>query len=132
MSPTLHWLARHFHLLVSAAIVLPVGLIYGIAPTTLLPQHLDIPVITIDQSNMLRAIMCLYLGISTMWLMGMWKPRYWKPATQLCILFMWTLAAGRLLSMILDGLPSGGFLFGVTAELILGGYALWRLRMAAE
>ncbi len=37
--------------------------------------------------------------------------------------------SGRLLSMLLDGLPTGGCIFGVIAELFLGGLAgfqLWR------
>jgi hypothetical protein len=51
---------------------------------------------------MLKAIMCLYLGISIVWILGIWKTKYWKTATQLNILFMY-LAIGRMISMLMDG-----------------------------
>lgn len=72
--------------------------------------------------------MCLYLGVSLVWLLGIWKDKYWKSATQLNILFMLTLATGRLLSMVLDGLPTEGYIFGVIAELAIGLYAVYQLR----
>jgi hypothetical protein len=108
--------------------VVPTAIIYGSAPSTLLPRHLDIQVTTVDLSNFLRAIMCLYLGISFIWILGILKIEFWKIATQLNILFMITLGTGRLLSMVLDGLPSGGYIFGVIAELVLGFYSAYQLK----
>ena len=72
--------------------------------------------------------MCLYLGISFVWLLGILNCKYWKTATQLTVLFMLTLALGRLLSMVLDGMPTGGYIFGVTAELFLGLFSLRQLK----
>ena len=125
MKDKINWIFKNLHLLVSAAIVIPTGIIYG--SPTLLPEHLDIQVQTVDLSNMLNAIMCLYLGIGFVWLLGVWNPGYWKNATQLNVLFMLTLGIGRLISMALDGLPSGGYIFGVIAELVLGFYAVYQL-----
>ena len=76
--------------------------------------------------------MCLYLGVSAVWIAGVLKPNYWKVATQLNILFMLTLGTGRLLSMAADGLPTDGYIFGVVAELSLGMYALYQLRVSAK
>jgi hypothetical protein len=128
MKNTLNWISRNLHLIISLSIVVPTAIIYGSAPSTLLPQHLDIQVTTVDLSNFLRAIMCLYLGISFIWILGILKIEYWKIATQLNILFMITLGTGRLLSMVLDGLPSGGYIFGVIAELVLGFYSAYQLK----
>ena len=102
----INWILKNIHLIVSIVIVVPTAIIYG-APSTL-PKHLDIVVNTIDLSNMLRAIMCLYLGISLVWLFGILINTYWKIATQLTVLFMLSLASGRALSMLLDGLPTAG------------------------
>jgi hypothetical protein len=77
---------------------------------------------------MLKAMMCLYLGISFVWIMGIWKSNYWKNATQLNILFMLALATGRLLSMLFDGLPTKGYIFGVIAEFSLGIYSIYQLK----
>ena len=119
---------KNLHLLISTCIVIPTALIYGVSPTIFLPQHLDITVTTTDLSNFLRAIMSLYLGISYIWILGIFKNKYWKMATQLNLLFMATLGSGRLLSMFLDGMPSGGYIFGVIAELVLAYYAFFQLR----
>ena len=126
MKNKIHWFLKNIHLIISLAIVVPTAFIYG--SPSMLPEQLDIQVTTIDLSNMLRAIMCLYLGVSVVWLLGIWKNSYWKSATQLNILFMLTLATGRLLSMLLDGLPTGGYIFGVIAELSIGLYATYQLR----
>ena len=120
-----NWLINNIHLIISIAIVVPTGIIYG--SPAVLPDHLNIEVLTVDLANMLKAIMFLYLGISAVWVMGIWKTRYWKIATQLNALFMLTLATGRLYSMIMDGIPTNGYIFGVTAELILGVFALIQL-----
>lgn len=109
-------------------IVVPTALVYGFSPATLFPQYLDIQVATIDLSNFMRAIMCFYIGVSIIWFLGIFKTNYWKLATQLNLLFMSTLATGRLLSMLLDGMPSGGYIFGVIAELLLAIFALYQLR----
>ena len=119
---------KNLHLIISLAIVVPTGVIYGCAPSTLLPRFLNIQVVTNDLSNLLRAIMCLYLGISLVWLLGILNCNYWKTATQLTVLFMLPLASGRLLSMVLDGMPTGGYVFGVTAELFLGLFSLYQLK----
>lgn len=126
MSDKLNWLFKNLHLLISISIVIPTAIIYG-SPSVLKAQ-LDIQVNTIDLSNMLKAMMCLYLGISIVWILGIWKAKYWIRATQLNILFMLSLATGRGLSMLMDGLPSGGYIFGIIAELVLGLFSIYQLK----
>ncbi|WP_034886060.1 DUF4345 domain-containing protein [Gillisia sp. JM1] len=126
MTDKINWIFKNLHLIISLLIVMPTAIIYG--SPSILPEHLNIQVNTIDLSNMLRAIMCLYLGISLVWILGIWKIEYWKNATQLNILFMLTLAIGRLLSMILDGLPTGGYIFGLVAEFVIGLYSIYQLK----
>jgi hypothetical protein len=117
---------RNLHLLLSVIIVIPTGIIYG--STSILPEYLDIQVNSIDLSNMLKAIMVLYIGISIVWILGMWKIKYWRKATELNILFMLTLGIGRILSIITDGIPTNGYIFGVLAELIIGIFSIYQLR----
>ncbi len=129
MNNNLKWIFKSLHLIISLSIVVPTAIIYG--SPSVLPEHLDIQVNTIDLSNMLKAIMCLYLGISLIWALGIWKTKYWKIATQLNVLFMLTLATGRALSMIMDGFPTGGYIFGIIAELLLGLFSLYQLKKYA-
>lgn len=122
----MHWISKNSHLIISLSIVVPTAIIYG--SPSILPEHLDIQVNTIDLSNMLKAIMGLYLGISLVWILGIWKSEYWKRATQLNILFMLTLATGRALSMVADGLPTGGYIFGIVAEFTIGILSIYQLK----
>ncbi len=120
------WISKRFHLIISVLIVVPTAVIYG--SPAMLPNHLDIAVSSTDLASLLKAIMGLYLGISFVWILGIWKVRYWKVATQLNILSMLSLAAGRLLSMAVDGLPTGAYVFGIIAELAIGLSSIVQLR----
>ena len=126
MTDKINWIFKNLHLLISLSIVLPTGIIYG--SPSILSQQLNIQVNTIDLSNMLKAVMCLYIGVSIVWILGIWKKEYWKRATELNILFMLTLAIGRALSMVMDGVPTGGYVFGIIAEFILGIYSIFQLK----
>jgi hypothetical protein len=61
-----------------------------------------------------------------------WKTKYWKTATQLNILFMLSLAIGRMLSMLMDGFPTGGYIFGIIAEFVLGSYSIFQLKKYSQ
>ncbi len=126
MTDKLKWIFKNLHLIISVLIVIPTAIIYG--SPSILPAFLNIQVNTNDLSNMLKAIMCLYLGISLVWITGIFKTDYWKRATQLNILFMLTLATGRVLSMVSDGLPTEGYIFGVIAEYGIGLYSIYQLK----
>ncbi len=121
-----NWIFKNLHLLISVIIVMPTGIIYG--SKSILPKYLDIQVNTTDLSNMLKANMILYIGISIVWILGMWKTEYWNKATELNILFMLTLGIGPILGIVMDGLPTNGYIFGVIAELIIGLFSIYQLR----
>ena len=126
MKRKINWILKNLHLLISLSIVVPTAIIYG--SPSILPKYLNIQVNTVDFSNMLKAIMCLYLGISIVWILGIWKTQYWKIATQLNILFMLSLAIGRVLSMLMDGFPTGGYIFGIIAEFAIGFYSIFQFK----
>lgn len=114
---------KKLHLIISAAIVVPVGLVYGAKPDLLFEVSLQSP----DEFSIFKAIMGLYLGFSFFWLLGIFQKQFWKAATISNMIFMLGLAFGRLVSMFLEGLPSTVFLLGTVGELVLGGYAYYQL-----
>ena len=130
MKSKINWILKNLHLIISLSIVVPTAIIYG--SPSILPKYLNIRVNIIDFSNMLKAIMCLYLGISIVWILGIWKTQYWKIATQLNILFMLSLAIGRGLSMLMDGFPTGGYIFGIIAEFVLGIYSIFQFKKYSQ
>jgi len=109
------------HLIISVIIVIPVALIYGFKTNLLF----DIDLNTVDEHNFFKAIMGLYLGFSSLWVLGIFKPAYWKLAIISNIIFMLGLGLGRIISMCLDGFPTFIYLFGAFAELFLGLYGVW-------
>jgi hypothetical protein len=119
---------QNIHLLISTVIVIPVAVVYGLFPKTILPQLLDFSVETTDLTNVFRAIMGLYLAFASLWILGMFKPNYWKAATISNILFMAGLAFGRIISLFLDGFPSTVFLMGTAGELVLAIFGMAELQ----
>lgn len=108
------------HLIISVCVVIPVAFVYGFYPQLLFQS----PVTEINQQNVLKALMGLYLGFSVLWLMGILNPNYLKPALISNLVFMLGLGMGRLLSVCVDGIPSTLFILGTAGELVLGFYGL--------
>lgn len=119
---------KNLHLIISVLIVIPAALFYGLFPNETLPVLFDFEVQSTDLKNVFRAILGLYLAFSTFWIMGILKPDFWKMATLSNFIFMIGLVSGRMLSMILDGIPSPAFSYGIIGELILAIFALYQYR----
>ena len=69
--------------------------------------------------------MGLYLGTVVLWVIGIFKSFYWRIATISNVFFMIGLALGRIISLLVDGVPSIFFSVGLALELTLG---LWGIR----
>ena len=119
---------KNLHLSISLIVVVPAALIYGLRPGITLPWLFDFQVVSTDLNNVFRAVMCLYLSISVVFYLGIVRPGLWKTATILNIAFMGGLGLGRVLSLLLDGLPSPAFALGLLGELVLAFYALFQLQ----
>ena len=113
---------KNLHLIVSAIIIAIIAFTYGLSPNNILPKFFDFNVESIDLKQILRATMGLYLGMVVLWLMGIFKPAYWPIATICNVVFMLGLAFGRIISFVVDGIPSIAFSVGLALELTL---ALW-------
>jgi hypothetical protein len=119
---------KDLHLILSASILIPVALGYGVAPKMVLPMLLNIRVETVDMLNICRAIMVLYLAMSVLFLMGIFNKKYWFTATITNVFLMGGLALGRILSLVLDGMSSPIFLWGTLGEMVLAVFAFSQLR----
>lgn len=116
---------RTLHLIVSTLIIIPVGLAYGLYPQKVLPLLFGFNVEAVNLVNVFRAMMGLYLGMSAIWILGIIKSGFRVTATISNIAFMGGLALGRLVSMVVDGVPGIYFLIGFIVEVVL---AVWGLR----
>lgn len=116
--------SHNIHLLISASIVIPTGILYGFKSDL----QFELYPKTIDEFNFYKAIMGLYLGFSALWIFGILKPQFLKTAILTNIVFMLGLGFGRAISMLTDGVPTFGYKFGIIAELLLGLYGIWVLK----
>ncbi len=97
--------------------LVPVALSYGVDPAAVLPKTMDIAVAGTDQTEMLRAIMGLYLGMTTFCAIAAFKPEWRHVAVIWAVFFMFSIALGRIVSLIVDGVPSRILLFYMVVEL---------------
>ena len=107
-----------FFLLFIAIGVFPVSLVYGGNPAVSMPNFYAIEVDTVNLSNILRAIMGLYIALCVFWVIGARYEKLRLPALWSLAIFMTGIASGRTLSLILDGMPSPLFIFYLGVEVI--------------
>jgi hypothetical protein len=105
---------------------------YGAKPTESLDALFDITVDTINLTRIMRAIMGLYLGMVVVWAWGAFDERLTTPALVSCAVFMLGLAAGHILSFILDGMPHWLLVYYAILEVLLGVFAVALYRQKAS
>jgi hypothetical protein len=93
------------YLLLFVLFVVPIALNYGLTPATTLPKALDVTVSGTDLTHIFRALMCLYLGAAVFWAIAAFRP-VWQRTVIWAVFFAFSLAAGRLISLVVDGIPS--------------------------
>jgi hypothetical protein len=115
---------QNLHFYISIPIVITVAFTYGFQPNWLF----DIQPNSIDEHNVYKAIMGIYLAFASFWCLALVQKYYWKAATISNILFMCGLAIGRLISFAFDGIPSLLLCLGCLGELTLAFYGFYLLK----
>lgn len=115
-----------FYLLCMAVLIVPIALSYGIDPAAVLPKFLNIEVVGTDQTQIFRALMCLYLGASVFWVIAAFKPEWRRVAVIWAVIFALSLAVGRVISLVVDGPPSRLLDLYLAVEVLAG---LWGIAL---
>lgn len=115
-------------LVVTAIGLTPIALIYGIAPEKTLPWLFGIDATGVDTRHVFKAFMGLYLALAGFWVAGAIKPELRYPALWSVFIFMVGLAFGRILSLVVDGWPSGILMFYLLLEISFGAMGWWLLK----
>ena len=92
-------------LVVAAVGLVPIALGYGLSPVDSMSMLFSIDASTVNASHIFRAVMGLYLALVIFWLFGALRTSLRLPALWSLTVFMFGLAAGRALSLLLDGMP---------------------------
>ncbi len=106
----------------------PIALSYGAMPSTSLDMLFGIKTETTNLTHIMRAVMGLYFGMVVLWLWGAFSASMETPALVACAVFMLGLAAGRLLSFLVDGPPHWLLIVYAGLEIVLGLLAIALLR----
>jgi hypothetical protein len=107
-------------LLSVALFIAPIALNYGLFPARSLPLFLTIPELSTDQTHIYRGVMCLYLGVGLFWAVSAFKPEWQRVAVITAIGFAWSIAIGRVISLIVDGWPSPLLIIYLGIEIAAG------------
>ena len=107
-------------LLVGAIGLIPIALSYGLIPEQSMAYLYDISVSSINLTHILRAVMGLYLAMLLFWFIGAFNTQLRQAAIYSLIIFMLGLAFGRIISLIIDGVPNSLLLIYLALELLLG------------
>ena len=108
-------------LVLVAISLIPLGITYGAHPAfNLLPiSFLDeVEINSIDHANIFSGIMGLYVTMAIFWILGALKKSLTIPALWSLVIFMTGIGAGRAISIIADGMPSGPYLLFLLLEVI--------------
>jgi len=119
---------RRLFLIIAAVGLTPIALAYGVAPASSLPHLFGFGVESINLTHIFRAVMGLYLALVAFWLAGAFSPQLTVPALWSLVVFMFGLAGGRVMSLLLDGFPHWLLFAYLLAELAFGAIGLKLLR----
>lgn len=112
--------AQQAFLLIAAAGLTPIALSYGAVPGTSLPYLFGLTVDGVNVTHIFRAIMGLYLALVVYWIVGAFNDDLTAPALWSLVVFMLGLAAGRAVSLLLDGIPHWLLIGYLLAEIAFG------------
>ena len=111
---------RQIFLLVTAIGLMPVALSYGLLPERSLGLLFDVSVSNVNGTHIFRAIMGLYLALIAFWIIGAFKIEVRQAALYSLVVFMLGLAAGRALSLVVDGMPHWLLVVYLGLEIVIG------------
>jgi hypothetical protein len=114
--------------------LVPIALGYGAKPSVTMDALFGISVDTTNLTHIMRAVTGLYLGMVVLWLWGASSKQMTVPALVSCAVFMLGLAAGRIVSLVLDGMPHWLLVVYAVLEIVLGliAVALYRGHISEE
>ncbi len=122
-------------LLITGLILLSIGVTYGTVPegSMNLLYGLQMAKPGDNLIHMLRGFSGLYLAMGLFWIIGSTKKTLINPALWSVVIFMSGVAAGRLVSFVVDGIPTFyGFNLFFVCELVLAAIASGFIRSDAK
>lgn len=106
-----------------------IALLYGVSPRWFFDTFLvDSQTPSIDQSHILRAVMMLYIALGLFWLYSAFSDIYRDAGIVVLCVFCGGLVTGRIMSVVVDGIPSPLLILYIVMELSIVPVCIWLLR----
>jgi hypothetical protein len=112
--------------------VMVVALGYGASPEFFTGTLLGSAAADTNTSHILRAVMGLYIANGLFWLYGAFNAKARDYAIAAFGLFCASLLAGRILSLLIDGMPSPLLLVYTGIEVVSIPMSIWMYRMGED
>jgi hypothetical protein len=122
---------KQVFLIGACASVIAVALCYGLAPSWFARAFLGIGELPTDIKHVLRAVMGLYLALGLYWGWAAFNREQADAAVVSILVFNAGLLAGRVVSIVADGMPAMIFLAYAAIEFTVLPVACWVLRRPA-
>ncbi|MHC8307039.1 DUF4345 domain-containing protein [Pseudomonas sp. PB3P13] len=120
---------KKYFLIIAFLAVGSIALVYGVSPTWFALTFFGMDTLDINIAHILRAVMCLYLALGIFWLVCAFRPTSHHVAILTVLIFCGGLFVGRLISFMIDGLPSMLLQLYAGIELAVIPVACWLLRL---
>jgi hypothetical protein len=105
-----------------------IALLYGVAPHWFARTFLGVGELNLNFAHILRAVMCLYLGLGLFWLFSAFSDKHRNTAVLTTVIFAAGLVIGRIISFFADGQPAPLLFLYVVMEMGLAPVAYWVYR----
>jgi hypothetical protein len=105
--------------------ILPVALGYGFSPQWFVRRFFGVMALDPNLAHILRAVMGLYLSLAGFWLYAAFSDKYRNAGVLSVALFDGGLLSGRLVSLLVDGIPSPLLQLYTVVELLILPCAIW-------
>jgi hypothetical protein len=116
---------KKYFLILAFVIVSIIAALYGISPAWFARTFLGVNELDVNFAHILRAVMCLYLGLGLFWLYAAFSDKHKNTAVLTTIIFAGGLVTGRIVSFFADGPPSPLLIFYGVLEITLVPIAYW-------
>lgn len=123
---------QRYYLLLAACVVSVIALLYGVSPYWFVRTFFGLEELDATLAHILRAIMGLYVALAFFWLFAAFSDEHRKTAVLTTVVFAGGLVSGRLLSLLIEGVPARLLLIYVAMEFAFVPIGIWVFRRAGR
>lgn len=108
--------------------LIPIALSYGLMPDVSLKYLYNMTVEDVNSKHIFRAMTGLYFAMIGIWFLGAAKEKYRLVALYALSIFMLGLAFGRIVSLLIDGIPHWLLMVYAILEIQSGCFAIYFIK----